>query len=75
MMVAPTFSDNPGEFLICKITNKNTIITNLWIITLLHVSTQSCHPQGDHIHYLGNEGNEYELSDDDTIVSKHTGAW
>jgi len=33
------------SFLFCTMTNKRTIISQ--IITLLHVSTLSCHPQGD----------------------------
>ena len=39
-------------FNFCKMTKKNTITINLWIITLLHVSTLSCHLQGARIHYL-----------------------
>jgi len=31
-------------FLFCTVTNKRTIISS--IITLVHVSTLSCHPQG-----------------------------
>jgi hypothetical protein len=34
----------------CTMTNKCTIISQ--IITLLHVSTLSCHPQGACNHYL-----------------------
>ena len=36
--------------LFCNMTNKYTIISQ--IITLLHVSTLSCHPQGAFIQYL-----------------------
>jgi len=34
-------------FVFCTVTNKCTIISQ--IITLLHVSTLLCHPQGAHI--------------------------
>ena len=39
-------------FLFCKITNKSTITINSQIITLLHVSTLSCHLQTARIQYL-----------------------
>ena len=43
--------DSRGKFLLfCTMTNKCTIISH--IITLLHVSTLSCHPQGACNHYL-----------------------
>ena len=35
-----------------KLTNKIIIKIKLQIITLLHVSTPPCHPQGARIHYL-----------------------
>jgi len=37
-------------FLFCAMTNKCTVISQ--IITLLHVSTLSCHPQGACNQYL-----------------------
>jgi len=37
-------------FLFCTVTNKHTIIAQ--IITLLHLSTLSCHPQGTCNQYL-----------------------
>ena len=39
-------------FLFCSMTNKSTITINLQIITLLRVSTLSCHPQGTRNQYL-----------------------
>ena len=39
-------------FLSRQITNRSTVTINLWIITLQHVSTLSCHLQGARIHYL-----------------------
>ena len=43
--------NNRGNLLLfCTMTNTGTIISQ--IITLLHVSTLSCHPQGACIHYL-----------------------
>jgi hypothetical protein len=44
-------------------TNKCTVISQ--IITLLGVSTLSCHPQGAFNQHLA------KLPEDDTIVSKH----
>jgi hypothetical protein len=38
--------------LLCKITYKRIITTNLDVTTLLNVSTLSCHLQGALIHYL-----------------------
>ena len=74
-------------FLFCTMTNKCTIISQ--IITLLRVSTLSCHPQGScnqHLAKLNNhyqqlhlkscvtwQGIYYKLPADDTIVSKHVG--
>jgi len=72
-----------GDFLLfCTMTNKSTIISQ--IITLLHVSTLSCHPQMFHVltvNCITNfcilntcvtwQGIDYSLSEDDTIVSKH----
>ena len=55
------------------------------IITLLHVSTLSCHPQVACNQYLSKlhkyfkcsctkrQGIDYKLREDDTIVSKHVG--
>jgi hypothetical protein len=42
--------DKKYFFLFCTMTNKCTIISQ--IITLVHVSTLSCHPQGACNHYL-----------------------
>jgi len=74
--------------LFCTLTNQRTIISQ--IITLLHVSTLYCHPLGACNPYLAklykyisciwitcviSQGIDYELSEDDTIVSKHVAVW
>ena len=63
---------------ILKNNQKSTITINLLYTTLLHSSTLSCHFQVTHIPYviLPSDGsillrNEYELTEGDTIVSKH----
>jgi hypothetical protein len=75
-------------FLFCTMTNKWTIISH--IITLLNVSTLSCHPQRACNEYLNYklyyqqlhlkycvtwQDIDYKLPEDDTIVSKHVGVW
>ena len=47
-------------FLFCTMTNKRTIISQ--IITLLHVSTLSCHPQGACNQYLATSTNRAAAS-------------
>ena len=46
--------------LFCTMTNKCTIISQ--IITLLHVSTLSCHPQGAGNQYLAKLHNYFKCS-------------
>jgi len=67
--------------LFCTLSNKCTIISQ--IITFLHVSTSSYHPQGACNQYLAKLNSciwntcaiwkviYYRLPEDDTIVSKH----
>jgi len=66
-------------------TNKCTIISQ--IITLLNVSTLSCHPQGACNQHLACwysciwnrsvtwQDIDYKFPEDDTIVSKHVAVW
>jgi hypothetical protein len=57
--------------LFCTVKNKCAIISQ--IITLLHVSTLSCHPQAACNQYRAKLHKYYRLPEDDTIVLKHVG--
>jgi hypothetical protein len=81
----PLISDEKESVnVFCTLTNKRTIIPQ--IITLLHVSTLSCHPQRACNQSLAKlhkyfkcsfwkywQRIDYKLPEDDTIVSKHVG--